>query len=139
MNPDEFENILSRQPLRRAPAEWREEILAAARPSSFGSRPSRLSTLRAQLSAILWPHPKAWAGLAAIWVLTIALQYDARDPAQARPEPLRATPLQIAAVLRSQKELLTDLLSDHRTTEADKAKSGEGQPRSETRNRIFMG
>ena len=144
MNADEFEQILRRQPLRRAPAEWREEILGAARqagarPSALDSRPSLLSTLNAQLSTLLWPHSKAWAGLAAVWALTLILQYSAREPAASRPESLPPTPPQVAAVLRTQKQLLTDLLSENRTSDVEKTKPGESHPRSETRGRTSIG
>ena len=73
---DNFEQKLQRQPLRQVPAEWRGEILVAAdvnrrnrsvREFTFAATFRRLlSTLNAQLSTILWPHPKAWAGLAAV-------------------------------------------------------------------------
>src|SRR5437016_3639465 len=77
MKPDNFEKKLERLPLREIPRDWRNDILSAARraihaqpaPRStlHGSR-SLLSTLNRQLSTLLWPAPRAWAGLAAIWL-----------------------------------------------------------------------
>src|ERR1035438_2914387 len=90
MNPDDFEKRLERQPLRQMPGKWREEILAASRrasPAHHASRvthhppPSRslLSTLNHQLSTILWPHPTAWAGLAAVWLVILGVNLTTQD------------------------------------------------------------
>lgn len=59
MKPDSLEAELHRQPFRPLPPAWREEILAAAAPAAApGWRD------------YLWPHPRAWAALAAAWVAT---------------------------------------------------------------------
>ena len=90
MNPDDFEKHLQRQPLRQVPGEWREEILSAARQASLPQHaprtthhappsPSLLSTLHPQLSTLLWPHPAAWAGLAAVWLVILGLNLTTRD------------------------------------------------------------
>ena len=81
---EQFEQRLSRQPLRQIPGEWRAEILAAAReaqrPGTATRHPrSLLSTINHQLSTLLWPHPKAWAGLAAVWVFIFAVNFSMRD------------------------------------------------------------
>ena len=65
MNFDEFENKLRSQPRREIPREWRREILAPLR-----RRPEAPVPWWRQL---LWPHPAAWAGLAALWVAIFAL------------------------------------------------------------------
>ena len=73
MKPDNFEQKLQRQPLRQVPAEWRGEILVAAdvnrrnrpvREFTFAATPFGrfLSTLNAQLSTLLWPHPQGLGG-----------------------------------------------------------------------------
>ena len=90
MNTDDFEKRLQRQPLRQMPGEWREEILSAARQASLPEHaprtthhvppsPSLLSTLHHQLSTLLWPHPTAWAGLAAVWVVILGINLTTRD------------------------------------------------------------
>ena len=88
MNTDDFERKLQRQPLRQIPAGWREEILAAA-TTGHTSRVTRHSFL----SALLWPHPAAWAGLAAIWTLIIAVNFSIRD----RSPLVAESPCRIAA------------------------------------------
>jgi len=56
---DEFEQLLSRQPLRRVPADWRDGIV-----------PRRQSWF--------WPSPIAWAAVAACWLLIAGLQLASR-------------------------------------------------------------
>src|ERR1041385_8337991 len=82
MNSDDFEKRLQRQPLRELPQDWREKILQeaeSARHSSSVIRHSFLSTINSGLSTLLWPNPKAWAGLAAVWVLIFALHRHVGD------------------------------------------------------------
>src|ERR1035441_6307492 len=84
MNTEDFEKRLARQPLRQVPGEWREEILSAARQVSLPEHATRntqqlpasrslLSTINYQLSTLLWPHPTAWAGLAAVWLVILVI------------------------------------------------------------------
>jgi hypothetical protein len=89
MNFDEFEEKLRRQPRREIPAHWREDIL----------RPLRATTAaHPWWRQWLWPHPAAWASLAAMWVAVFALQFAARPEAgtpsvassQSRSEILQA-------------------------------------------------
>ncbi len=65
MNFDEFENRLRGQPRREIPPEWRREILAPL-----------CKQTKAPVSwwhQLLWPHPAAWASLAAAWGAIFAL------------------------------------------------------------------
>ena len=119
---DQFEKRLARQPLRPVPPAWREEILSAARQVSRSPQASRithdvapwstvLAAARSQLSNLLWPHPRAWAGLAAAWLLVIGLTFAAREPAgpaMAR-QPVPPSP-QMRELLRQQEQLLADLI-----------------------------
>ena len=80
MNTKDLETRLQRRPLRQIPSEWRGDILSAAeRASRPAPRVSFLSTLNHQISILLWPHPKAWAGLAAVWILILAVDFSMRD------------------------------------------------------------
>ena len=65
MNFDEFENKLRGQPRREIPPEWRREILAPLR--------LRTEVPVSWWRQLLWPHPAAWASLAAAWVAIFAL------------------------------------------------------------------
>ena len=136
-----FEQKLSRQPLRQIPAGWRAEVLAAARQvetprcgvgqRSALSLPAFFSTLNAQLTTWLWPHPKAWAGLAAIWILILAVDYSIRDKAPLVAEKSGPTSPEVVAQLREQQRLLAELMGPRDTGDADRSKSSAPWPRSE--------
>jgi hypothetical protein len=137
MKPDDFEQKFQRQTLRQVPAEWREEILTAAesagsaRHSPPVTRPSWLSTLNAQLSTILWPHPVAWAGLAAVWILILAVDFSARDKTPIMAEKSAPPSPEVMVELRQQQRLLAELMGPRDTSDADRSKSFAPQPRSE--------
>jgi len=110
---DDFEQRLKRQPLRQVPADWRREILAAARsaqpphPASRGPHRSLLSTLNHQLSTLLWPHPKAWGALAAIWILIFAVNFSMPDETPAMAQKTSPPAPETVSELRQQRLLLT--------------------------------
>lgn len=134
MNTDDFEKWLRWQKTRRIPGDWRAEILRAAessRPEVLESRLSFLSTLRSQLSTILWPHPKAWAGLGAAWVLIFALQFSARDPAPRRAQDSAPPSPELVMRLKDQQRMLAELLGNNEPRPA--AKPARFEPRSERR------
>jgi hypothetical protein len=145
MKPDDFEQKLSRQPLRQVPAGWRGEILAVADANrqqvrsgevgrgftSAATRRSWFSTLNAQLSTLLWPHPTAWAGLAAVWILILAVDFSARDKAPVMTEKSAPQPPEMMVELRQQQRLLAELIGPRDTGEADRSKPLVPQPRSE--------
>jgi len=139
MNPDEFEKRLQRQPLRQIPGEWRQEILKGAtsiRHSSPVTRHSFLTTLNHQLSTIFWPNPKAWAGLAAVWVVIFALHFGARDSA-----PILATvssPSETVAALKDQQKILAELIGTAEPRELEKPRRLPAQPHSERRTLTSM-
>jgi len=148
MNMDDFEHKLQRQPLRQVPAGWREEILAAAevnrrnrpvREFTFAAATFRRlrSTLNAQLSAILWPHPKAWAGLAAVWVVILAADFSVRDKSPVMAEKSAPPSPEVMVELKQQQRMLVELIGLRDTRAADRAKPLVPQPRSE-RAEILM-
>jgi len=142
MKPEDFEQKLQRQPLRQVPAEWRGEILVAAdvsrrnrpvREFTFAATPFRrfLSTFNAQLSTILWPHPRAWAGLAAVWILILAVNFSMRDQSPVRAEKSSPPSLEVIVELRQQQRMLAELIGPRDTRDTDRSKSFVPQPRSE--------
>ena len=66
----EFEKKLAEQSLRAVPPEWRTEILREARIAA--AQQLECATNRTGWRAWLWPAPKAWAVLAACWIVLLA-------------------------------------------------------------------
>jgi hypothetical protein len=135
MNDSEFEKHLQSRPLRSIPHEWRAGILqqaTAARHSSFVIRHSFLST-------ILWPHPKAWAGLAAVWVLIFALRLASQDKLPQMAQTTSPASQQIAVNLKEQQQILAELMgTSGATPEIDQPKRFVPQPHSELRKPTAM-
>jgi hypothetical protein len=137
-----FERRLSRQPTREIPTHWRAEILSAAQaagpqPSTLDPRPSLLSTLIAQLLAILRPHPQAWAGLAAAWVLILTLQLASRDPTEVVARNTPPPSPELLMVLRQQKLLLAELVERPEPRAAEQPKALPLRPRSDRYHKTF--
>jgi hypothetical protein len=135
MNHDDFEQKLQRQPLRPVPAEWREEILAQASRGAKAERRAQKwfwpSFLVPRLSTILWPHPAAWAGLAAIWIFVFAVDFSMRDRAPAVEPKFSPPPAEVIVEVRQQQRLLAELIGPRDVREADRSRSLAPRPRSE--------
>jgi hypothetical protein len=123
MKPDDFENQLQRRPLRPVPTEWRAEILEAARTAAFP---------RASLSwrEWLWPSPKAWAALAAAWMLIAVLTVmDTPRRAEMAKQTARPSP-EAETALAAQRRELARLLEPY-TESSPAPKATRPGPRSE--------
>jgi hypothetical protein len=110
MNDEQFEQRLKSQPARKIPASWREEILAHA---ARGERPqlSPISNFKSQISNLLWPHPTAWAGVAAVWIGILFLRLAAGDISISAPRRV-AEARPSGTTLLYQEKVLVELLSD---------------------------
>jgi hypothetical protein len=140
MNSDDFEKRLQAQPLRQLPPEWREQILSAAKDAATSThasrvthhnRPSLLSTVYHQLSTLLWPHPAAWAGLAAVWVVILGINLTTGSPTRTEAKLSRPASPQFFMAFQEQQRLLNELLATRETPVADRPKTGAPRPRSE--------
>jgi hypothetical protein len=73
MNSDEFEHKLKRQPIRRIPADWRDDILQTAReqasPAAERSRPALIRAALIAWRELIQPFRYAWTGMAALWMV----------------------------------------------------------------------
>jgi hypothetical protein len=115
MNPDDFEKHLQSQPMRPAPAQWRSEILAAATSASQesskpGDNPSPASTFQQRLTALLWPCPQAWAGLAAVWMVILTIQF-CNQPSQSLAQKISPPSPEMAQALKEQQQMLAQLIA----------------------------
>ena len=132
MNADDFEHLLRRQTPRQLPPQWREEILAAARArgSTVGCQ-SWLASLNAQLSTIFWPSPKAWAGLAAAWLVAFSVQSALRDQPGSPAVEVASSSTDVQKALKQQQALLVELIDAPQPTKADRRKDTPPRPRTE--------
>jgi hypothetical protein len=138
----DFEKRLQRVAPRDVPPAWRKEILAAARAAEASPHASRithhgfLSTLIAQLSTSLRPQRAAWAGLAAVWLVILAMNLSAPDRtataalAQSRPST------ETLQVLQQQKQLLAELVERAAPPAADRHRIVPPGPRSQRPNEV---
>jgi hypothetical protein len=140
MKPDDFELRLQRQPLRPIPPAWRAEILAAARTAQAACHPSSVtrhlkpswpSSILHSLSSLLWPHPKAWAGLAAVWILILAVNFSMRDSSPRLAEKSAPPSPEMIVELRQQQRLFAELVGPRETRDADRPRIFTPRPRGE--------
>ena len=127
----EFEQQLQRQPMRELPRQWRSQILGAASRNGH-------STLVDRLSTWLWPHPRAWAGLAAAWVLIFLLHFTAPDePRLAR----NSSPMTFQTLAKMQKQtlMMAQLLGSLDSGDQPAAAIAPHKPRSERPRKELIG
>lgn len=158
---DDFEQRLRRQPLNPPPANWRAEILEAARQGRTGLQPvsertaksvqsrgptaqlapasnkigaaglsseasqvtganpapsrDRLwkacPTLLARFREWLWPHPAAWASLAAIWIVMLSVHRQTETAIQSEMIALRAAPEEVLEAFAQRQQATERLLA----------------------------
>ncbi len=144
MSSDDFEKRLERQPMRQVPSEWRQDILSAARKASAPHHAPRtphqsaLLVLRSQLAALLWPHPAAWAGLAAVWVIILGLNLTSHDAASRVAKRSSPPSPQVFMAFQEQQRLLSELIGPRETPVAERPKTALPQPRSERQSGLLM-
>jgi hypothetical protein len=137
MNSDDFEKRLQRQPLRRVPPDWREKILkeaSSSRHPSFVIRHSLLSTINSGLSTLLWPNPKAWAGLGAVWVLIFALHFASRENSQVLATAPASKNAGFFMTLKDEQRTLVELMGNNQPGDAEQSRPSGSKPRSERRS-----
>ena len=149
MNADDFEKRLQSQPLRQVPTEWREDILSVARQADSAQRvpcPTRraragsalLSTIHSRLTTLLWPHPVAWAGLAAVWVVILGRSFTTRDAARHVARRASSPSPQVFMAFQEQQRLLNELIGPREMPAVERPKAAPPQPRSEGRSGLMM-
>lgn len=132
-----FERRLQNQSLKKIPAGWRVEILAAARDaqsachSSLVTHHSLLSTIRHQLSTVFWPNQKAWGALAAVWIFIFALNFSLRDTTPRAAEKSAPPSPEVLVELKRQQLLFAELVGSAQSADADRQKLFAPKPRSE--------
>ncbi len=131
MNPiDDLEGRLSRMPLQSAPKEWRNEILASATAIQ-----RRRTSDRSWLRELFWPHPVAWASMAAAWMAIGALHLanlSGSSKSAASNVEIALTPANASNLLRAEQTFAAVLLEESAEPE-QKPQPRPPAPRSEVR------
>ena len=137
---NEFEQKLSRQPLKKIPGEWRADILTAAesavspqKQNQDGLNPNPILWLR----ELFWPNPKAWAGLAAVWIAILTVNLSMRDDSQIVARKSAPPSPEIVAEVRQQKLMFAQLIGSYEPLDTEPARLFLSRPRSE-RMEILM-
>jgi hypothetical protein len=131
---NDLEQNLRRQPFRQVPANWRGEILSSAKDAALQSSTPRgewFSILKSQLSTLLWPNPKAWTGLAAIWIFIFTLHVANQDEVQVAKTKSTPPSPEVMLVLRQQQQLRAELVGVVEANDAERPKTLLPRPRSE--------
>jgi len=120
---NEFEQRLRSVPVKPLPGDWRAEILATAEAiPAVPAPPPWRERLAGGWRSLFWPHPRAWAGLAAVWVIIALLHFSQRDDSPVLVEKSAPPTPEMLADLRQQQQLLAELLGPHGAGEADRPK-----------------
>jgi hypothetical protein len=144
MNTDDFEQQLSRQPLRAAPPQWREDILAAA----ARHLPARVVT-PADTSGGRWREwlqrfPLAWGAVAAVWIGILginSLLFSPTSPSTSEPAAFAAQdPMSVWRWQRAQVAFLANgQLEFPETAPVPRRPEPASLPRSERRTQEGFG
>jgi hypothetical protein len=137
MEPDNFEQQLQRQTIRKIPETWRSQVLSAAQRADE-SKPWRtaLNSLKAHVVALLWPSPKAWVGLATVWLVIALINVKTGD----RRVVIARTPgatRELVIPWKDQERLLSEAIHFQESPDSAPQPSSPTpvpRPRSERRN-----
>ena len=138
MNGDDpFEKHLQRQPLRKIPSAWREEILSIGERAVAERHASPVTRHSPWWRELFWPCPQAWAGLAAVWLVILGAAYATREPLTLTSRELKPLSPQVRELLRQQELLLAELVGPLEKSEAGRPKPLAPQPRSQRRDEFL--
>ena len=87
---------------------------------------------------LFWPCRRIWAGLAAIWILILAVNFSQRDKSEMMAGKTPLPSPEMILVFGQQERLLAELTDQKETPVAEPPKLFLPQPRSERRIEILM-
>ena len=85
---------------------------------------------------LIWPCRQTWAGLAAVWVMLLALQLVSHDAAEGVARKTPPPSPEILMVLRQQRLLLAELVERPVPRTADRPRAAPARPRSQRQEEI---
>lgn len=109
----------------------REVIAEMAKPSVARGNGLPLRALLTLWHELIWPCRRTWAGLAAVWVVLLALQLVSRDPKEVVARKTPPPSPEMLMVLRQQRLFLAELVERPVPRGADRPKAVPVRPRSQ--------
>jgi len=145
MNPDEFEQRIQHQPVRAVPPDWRSQILSTAAAAARSTKDHQLGSVftllgisRVQTLSLLWPSPKVWAGLVAIWLLLAGANRAMLSPpgssANSGSRPAAGT----ITAWKEKEQILAELIQPQETSTVQASTPAKPRPRSQLTGRFRM-
>lgn len=101
------------------------------------SETGRMPVLLLLWRKLIWPSRRVWAGLAAAWVLIVAVNFSMRDRSPASTMAAAPAP-QMMLTFREQQKLLNELIGPDKPRATEAATPFVPQPSSERRLEILM-
>ena len=111
---------------------WAKVVEAAGEPAPI----RRLTPIMAIVEwwhDVIWPCRRIWAGLAAVWVVILAVNFSMRDNSQTMALKSSPPSLEMIRAFQQQERLLAELIGPRETRNAEPPKSFLPQPRSQRR------
>lgn len=130
------ESLPQIQPGESAQRRWASAVETAGRPDAI-RRFAPAAVFRDWVREVIWPWRRVWTGLAAVWILILAANFSAHNPAQAVAAKSDPTPEMIQA-WRQQERLLAELIGPNETRAAAPRRTFLPQPSGERRIEILM-
>ena len=126
---DNFRHIEPDQIIRM---RWAKAVEAAAEPVPV----RRLTPIMAIIEwwhDMIWPCRRIWAGLAAVWVVILAVNLSMRDNSQTKAMKSSPPSPEMIMAFQQQERLLAELIGPNETRNAEPPKLSLPQPRSQRR------
>jgi hypothetical protein len=92
--------------------------------------------VRCFLSALLWPNPRAWAALAAMWLMILAVNFTTADKTETVAKKTAPPSPEMILVLREQQRELARLIGPFDEPAAEPPKTGNLRPRGAARSSV---
>jgi hypothetical protein len=96
------------------------------------------NAIRLSFLELVWPCRRIWAGLAAVWVVILAVNFSMRDNSQTMAMKSSPPSPEMILAFRQQEKLLAELIGPSETQVAAPPKPFLPQPRSEGSMGIFL-
>lgn len=87
---------------------------------------------------LILPCPRAWAGLAAVWLVIFAINLSLRDKSETVAQKTPPPSPELIMALRQQERLLAELIGPRETPAAERPDPFLPRPRSERRDQMLM-